>query len=271
LRYFPDDPDGVEAAITDVAEGLARFGHQDQFEQIVLWDVDLGREESDRFIPLFGRGERYTQRDGRRELTKVIDAPDIGKPGCSFGLYEKQLDHQFMFGLAEVPPLRDGSRLLVTLRRNSLFPAMAVLGENGKIVRRTSSPTGWPEDTYAAADITRYEEGQLEDFFDADAEYVPAVAGKEFLHAPLVRKLRLGDHVELSAVKAGNELVRRTIRGVVTRIRPIGTGDRLEEMATWEVPDYEFELRTAAGTLKVETRSGCIRLAPKPHAELLQY
>ena len=265
LRYFPDDEDGVEAAITDVAEGLARYGQRDSFQRIVLWDVELGREESAEFVRIFERGQPFERRNGEAEIATTVAAPDIGKPGCSFGVYEFQLDRQFMFGLAEVPELEPGSRLLVKLSRDSLFPVLAIIGPDGHVVRRSQSPTGWEQDIYVAADIRSYRENELEDFFEADAEYVPAVRPDRFEHAPLVRRLRVDDHVDWSAMRVtGGTLKQRSGSGVIERIRPKGTHDSVPEMTSWNVEDFEFSIKTGLGTMKLESCNGCLRLTPKP-------
>jgi hypothetical protein len=264
LHYYANERQGVEAAITDVAEGLARFGVQKEFRQIVLWDIELGREESAGFVRLFDQGAPFELNGGRYELVREVEAPDIGRPGCSFGLYERQLDRQFMFGLAEVPKLEAGCRLWVKIRPDALFPVLCAVGPDGTTIERLSSPTGWPQDRYAEANLEEYEEPVLDELFEQDAEYVPLVGQEKFMHAPLVRRLRVDDYVEWSAVVSRNEGLKSSRgAGQITAIHKKGEGD-VDEMDTWNVADFRFTVKTYKHTTaRVDTRNGCIRLAPQ--------
>ena len=262
LRYFPDDQEGVEKAITDVAEGLAEVGQQDHFEHVVLWDVELGREGSGDFTLLFERGTTYEIADGHHQLETTIEVTDAGSDGCCLGIYENQLDRRFVFGLADVPGLEQGSQLRLRLGRDSMLPVLAVLDCDGRVVGRTESPTGWETDIHVAADVSQHPPPQLEDFFHQDAEYVPTVRHDRFRHAPLVRRLRVGDSVEWSRRMIGGELAHTRGLGRIERIRPIGEDEPVEEMTSWDVARFEFTIKTKLGELKLESRNGFLRLAP---------
>lgn len=121
LRYFPDDAGGVEAAITDVSEGLAQYGEGNSHFSASFLGTSVSDGKRTGTFCIIERGEQYTEQDGHMEIARKVEAPDIGRPGCSFGIYEKQLDYQFTFGLAEVPALPEGSRLVVSIRPDSLF------------------------------------------------------------------------------------------------------------------------------------------------------
>lgn len=265
LRYFPDDSEGVESAITDVSEGLALYGHQQSLRRIVPWDICVGREEADEFFEVVPRGELFSDGNGGVEIVKTVEAPDYGRPGCSFGVYEKQLDYQFTFGLAEVPALPDGSKLTIKVRADSLFPALRVEGPDGKAIARPESPSGWDQDLIVESDFSEYPENVLEDFFEEDGEYVPQVSPGKYQHAPLVRRLRVGDYVDLSGLvdTSTGKLRSASKSGYVEKIRRIDEDDALEEMDTWNVEHFEFKIRTKLGEMRVETRNGCIRLSPK--------
>ena len=270
LRYFPDDAGGVEAAITDVSEGLAQYGRQQSLQRIVPWDICVGREEDGDFFGIIERGEQYTEQDGHMEIARKVEAPDIGRPGCSFGIYEKQLDYQFTFGLAEVPALPEGSRLVVSIRPDSLFPALRIEGPDGHVITRPKSPSGWEQDLKVDADFVKYPENVLEDFFEEDGEYVPQVGPEKFQHAPLVRKLRVGDYVDVSGTvgsSPGRGLNKISRSGYIERIRRLGEDGGMDEMDGWNVEEFEFQINTGRSVMKVETRNGCIRLSPKkwPH------
>lgn len=263
FRYFPDDPAGVEAAITDVSEGLALYGRQQSLQRIVPWDICVAREEADKFVRVVERGEPFLNGDGHIEVEKTVEAPDLGRPGCSFGIYEHQLDYQFMFGLAEVPPLPDGSSLTVKVRSDALFPALRIQGPDGRVISRSESPSGWPQDLRVDSDFLGYPENVLEDFFEEDGEYVPQVNSTKFQHAPLVRRLRVGDYVDLSGVVRNGQLEPRSKSGYIRHIRRIGESESLAEMNDWNVEMFEFGIKTERGEMRVETKNGCIRLSPK--------
>ncbi len=266
LRYFPDDAEGVEAAITDVSEGLAQYGRQQSLQRIIPWDICVGREEDGEFLSIIERGERFEHKNGRPEIFRKIDAPDIGRPGCSFGIYEKQLDYQFTFGLAEVPALPDGSTLTVKIRPDALFPALRIEDPEGQVITRPETPSGWPQDLKVDADFAEYPENVLEDFFEEDGEYVPQLRPEKFQHAPLVRKLRVGDYVDLSGTIGSSpdgNLSQVAKSGYIEGIRRIGEDDGIEEMSSWNVEEFEFTIDTGRSVMKVETRNGCIRLSPK--------
>lgn len=252
LRYFPDDRGGVESAITDVADGLALYGQQQSFQRVVLWDVELAQGGAGGFVRLFDRGKDYDLKNGVPELTTLVAAGGNGTSGKTcFGIYENQLDRRFMFGLAEVPALREGDRLGIRLRPDSLFPAVGVLTTDGR-----AGKTG---------DVSAYSEGRLEDFIEADAEYAPLVTSDQFEASPLVRKLRCGDYIEWSRLIVAGKLTERSGRGRIEKIRPIGETEGVAEMTSWNTAIYEFTVKTGAGTLKLESANGFVRLSPRPY------
>jgi actin-like ATPase involved in cell morphogenesis len=267
LRYFPDDTRGVEKAITDVAEGLARYGQQSSLQPVVLWDVKLGTEGSGEFQTVFARGTEFKQRNGDYELVAKVALPDCENDYRCVGLYEDQLGPTFMFGVADVPS-KPGSKALVRLRRGALFPTVAVLSSSGKVLGRGSSLARWDTDAVAAADVSKLGAGEAEAFLEEDAEYLPANRHSDFVAAPLVRLLCVGDHVEWCRRIKGGELVSSYGRGEIEQIRLIGGDVRsLPEMSGWDLGAHEFKVKTESktgGTLTFQTRNGYMRLAPRP-------
>ena len=165
-----------------------------------------------------------------------------------------------------MPALQAGSILKVKVRPDSLFPALRIEGPNGQVIRRTESPSGWDQDLKVDSDFADYPENVLEDFFEEDGEYVPQVGPERFQHAPLVRKLRVGDYVDLSGTTSsasGADLQSTSKSGYIEQIRRIGEDNGMSEMDSWNVEEFEFTIKTSSGTMKAETRNGCIRLSPK--------
>lgn len=261
-RYDAMDDEDVEAAVTEVAQGLVRFGLDDTLKRVTPWHVELATSEHPDFELLVPRGTPFEDdRNGRPHLRVRKKIADANRDGMSFGLYERQLELSFLFGLADVPPQEKDVTLEVELRPDEVFPRLRLLGERGAIVKRDSSPTGWPADTQVKADLMSLPPEQLEEFFESDIEYLPDTPTKNFRHAPLARRLRRDDRVEVTKEEGGKL---RQYTGTIFRIRRLGEHVELEEMDTWDVDDFEFLLRADDGGYRtVQTQYGYVRLAPK--------
>lgn len=99
---------------------------------------------------------------------------------------------------------------------------------------------------------------------------MPQVGPEKFQHAPLVRKLRVGDYVDVSGTvgsSPGRGLRIFPGSGYIERIRRLGEDGGMDEMDGWNVEEFEFQINTGRSVMKVETRNGGIRLSPKkwPH------
>lgn len=261
LHYFADDTGrggGVERAITDVARGLAAFGQQTSLDEIVLWDVLLQREGNGASSVLFERGTPLERDgDGRPELRRRIPVEPGDDGGTCFAVYEDQLDRHFVFGIADGPAIPAGSELLISIRRDALFPSLALVTDGGVL-------------THASLD--RLDDRDLERFFDQDAEYLPIAGFKHFERAPLERRLRIDDIVEwtLQLDLRTKKWDKRRHRGEVLKIRRYQTGEYLEEMDCWDLSAFQFTVKDhkRPGLVhQVETRNGYIRLAPRPDSD----
>jgi len=189
-RYDPADDGDVERAITEVAQGLVYVALDNTIEQIVHWDVQLSSSEHPDFTTVAKRGTPYGRNEeGEPELVITQDIEDLHNDGMSFGVYEHQLDYDFVFGLAEVPPQHAKTRLEIRLRPNETFPRLRLLNGAGKVVPRGPRPSGGPTDRGVEADLMALSETELEAFFRADVEYLPDARFEVFSHAPLARRL----------------------------------------------------------------------------------
>jgi molecular chaperone DnaK (HSP70) len=273
LTYDPSSKDDVERAVTEVARGLVAFGTQvaesGVFEQVVLWDMSMSLAPQRGMSVLIPRGTPY-HRNGDRALKLTVNAPLPARPGegSSVGLYEDQLDQRFVFGLCDLPPVPPGARLEITLRPEQLAPRMRLIGRDGNPVAPEASSKGWATLAAVEADLMAADEKLLCAYFDEDAEYLPIAGYKHFESTPLVRKLRVGDLVEW-ARDADAEGPRRSIvrlRGVLRRIRHIGSGEYVDEMRTWCLEDHVFDLVEEGKTAiyGLPGRTGSLRLSPRP-------
>ena len=271
LRYDPADTErggAVEQAITDVSRGLARFGTEQSLEQIVLWDVAVRGAGDTDFQVVIPRGTKYEiAKDGRPEVRVPVPAP-AGVEGVNcYGLYEKQLNYRYLFGIVDVPGPPEGAKLEIQLRRDSLFPALAVQGPGGRVLRRDLD-SGWPDDARTRADVERLQDGYLVEFFEEDAEYLPDVGFRHFERVPLIRPLRVDDYVEWTLFRRSliDDFEHTRRRGTITRIQRCEDREELQEMDSWDVRDFVFHIRDADRTRSYELRTcnGAIRLAPRP-------
>jgi hypothetical protein len=276
LRYDPTDRGGVESAITEVAKGLVHFGDrvaaQGFFEQIALWDVDLSIGGRRGLRRVLHRGTPY-QRDvaGSPELQLNVPLDPLPGQGTSLGLYENQLGPRFMFGLSDLPPLPEGTKLQVVLRPEALLPAMRVVGPDGRVLLREIRDPRRKSEWLAEADVPAMGEERLVRYFEEDADYHPINGYNAFESSPLVRRLRVGDLVEwcvdTDGAGPGRSLAR--VSGELTRIRNIATGGYVQEMASMELSDYVFSItdRKTATTFPRRGEAGALRLSPRPWKE----
>lgn len=263
-RYDPHDDDDVQSAITEVAQGLVRFGMDDTLGRVAHWDVELSTSEHPEFQVIVPQGTPFDRdADGRPSLVRTVSVDDANRDGMSFGLYERQLDRTFTFGLAEVPPQPDPVVLEVTLRPEALFPTLRLLSSSdGSVLRREISPTGWPSDKIVAADLGSLGEDQLIEFFENDVEYIPDCRFARFEHAPLCRRLKVEDYVEWTAASRGG-IVRR--RGEIQRILRRSDHESVTEMDDWDLRLFRFHVRSPDFVMyPLQVGHGYIRLAPKP-------
>jgi hypothetical protein len=262
-RYDPGDDGDVERAITEVAQGLVYVALDNTIEQIVHWDVELSSSEHPDFITVARRGTPYGRTaDGEPELVITEDIEDRHNDGMSFGIYEHQLDHDFVFGLAEVPPQHAKTRLEIRLRPNETFPRLRLLNGDGKVVPRGIRPSGGPADRGVEADLIALSETELEAFFRADVEYLPDARFERFSHAPLARRLKVDDVVEWTLLSEKGNLLRR--RGTVTRVVRRDDYADIREMDSWDLDEFELHIKAAgARTYRLRPSHGYIRLAPK--------
>ena len=232
LAYDPHEVapgGGVELAITDVAQGLSRFARQDTLEQIILWDVSVRAGSRAGFQQVIPRGTPYVADEEGRPSVSLTMKIDCGSQQWSgVGLYEDQLDRRYLFGLADVPPLPEGARMEVTLRRDAAFPALVVYDSQGRRLTREGLRLGWAEDSTVQADLEQNSAERLLDFMYEDAEFMPDCGFRFFESAPLTRKLRVNDYVEWR--RAEEQVTRR--RGTVRTDRPHGRrcGPRRDEL-----------------------------------------
>jgi hypothetical protein len=261
-RYDPTDPRDVELAITEVAQGLVQHAQTNTLEHVVHWDVDLLTSEGDDFVQVAARGERFDRdADGRPVLIKSFPIDDANRDGISIGLYESQLDRDFIFGVADIPRQEGPISLEVSLRPDALFPRLVVRDASGNVLARPNAQTGWDADDSVVADLDELPSGHLEDFFDSDVEYLPDSRFDHFEHAPLCRRLKKDDYVEWTQLVDGR--LRRE-RGVISRITYRGEHADLEEMHSWDLREYRFMINTGAATHpNVRPKHGYIRLATR--------
>jgi hypothetical protein len=262
-RYDPADDGDVERAITEVAQGLVHVALDDTVQQIVHWDMELSTSEHPEFVTIAPRGTRYGRGDDSEpELVIHHDIEDTNRDGMSFGLYEHQLDHDFVFGLAEVPPQRKPSRLEVRLRPNEVFPRLRLLDAEGRVIDRRTGPSSDAYAPTAEADLMALDENELDLFFSADVEYLPDVRFDDFTHAPLSRRLKVDDLVEWTVLRENGRLLRR--RGTIARVLRRDDYANLGEMDSWDLRRFEFHIKTDAATrFRVRPDHGYIRLAVK--------
>ena len=270
LNYDPRETArgaGVEQAITDVARGLAAFGQQDTLEQIALWDVLWAGDGDASSRVIFPRGTPYqTGRDGIPELRTQV--PLASADGAGFvGLYEDQLARRYLFGIADAPPLPEGAHLDVCVRRNTLFPTLAIRDASGSPLTRPPHRRMRREDGVVQADLDELSPDYLEWFFDQDAEYLPVAGFVDFKAAPLVRPLRVGDFAESTAEinMATGAWISKHRRGTIKRI--IGLNGVVDEMDSWDVSEFLFEISDPdrpGHIWRIKTCNGRIRLAPRP-------
>lgn len=265
--YDPTDEGDVERAMTEIAQGLAYLGGDDDMQRLVMWDVELLNSEGKRFEPVARRGDQYgTGSDGRPELRRQIEITDPNGDGMAIGLWEAQLDKRFfLFGLADVPPIEGTATLDVVLRPEALYPRVTLTDEDGNSVERPEVVTGWEADRVVAADIHQLSEGQLQDFFEQDeVDYLPMTGFRHFRHAPLTRIVGIGDRVEwadLSTTRPGQ--VRRRRAGEIIAIRRIGSHAPLEELQDFDLHEHELTIRLdhGGGRIKVTQPYGTMRIS----------
>lgn len=262
-RYDPADDGDVERAITEVAQGLVRVALDDTIEQVVHWDVELLTSEHPHFVTIAPRGTPYGRgEDGEPELAVHHDIDDVNRDGMSFGLYEHQLDHDFVFGLAEIPPQSAPTRLEIRLRPNEVFPRLRLLDQHDRVVPRGGRATGTAADIRVEADLMALDERALEGFFNADVEYLPDVRFAEFTHAPLSRRLKAGDVVEWTVLSLKGNLIRRS--GTIAHVLRRYDYEDVGEMDSWDLREFAFDVKAAgATTFRLRPDHGYIRLAPK--------
>lgn len=260
--YDAADPRDVEQAITEVAQGLVRHAQANTLQHVVHWDMELLTSEGPEFVTVAERGEPYGRdEEGRPELVKTCQVHDANRDGMSIGLYEHQLDRDFVFGIADVPPQHGPVSLRISLRPDAVFPKLEVLDEKGTVVRRNDVKTGWEADRVVAADLDSLPAGQLEDFFDCDVEYLPDARFPNFQHAPLARRLRKDDYIEWTEQRSG-EL--RPNRGMIQRITRRGEHEDLDEMTSWDLREFRFVVNTKPGEVwEIQPDHGYVRLAPR--------
>jgi actin-like ATPase involved in cell morphogenesis len=261
-RYDPADAGDIELAITEVAQGLMRVGLDDTIEQIVHWDVELSTSEHPEFVMIAPRGTAYQRgADGEPELVVRYPIEDANRDGMSFGLYEHQLEHDFVFGLAEVPPQRQPTELEIRLRPNEVFPRLRLLDEHGSVLPRRGA-SGTIADVQVEADLLALGEADLVEFFNKDVEYLPDVRFDDFTHAPLCRRLKVDDVIEWTAPDAKGRLLRR--RGIIARVVRRDDYADIREMDSWDLRDFEFHVKSAgAVSYRARPPHGYVRLAPR--------
>jgi actin-like ATPase involved in cell morphogenesis len=274
-RYDPSDEGDIERAITEVAQGLVHVARDDTIEQIVHWDLTLSTSEHPEFVTVAPRGTPYARGDdGEPELLVYHDIDDTNRDGMSFGIYEHQLDQEFVFGLAEVPRQDQPARLEMRFRPNEVFPRLRLLNADGTPIRR-GKRAGPRCDIFAEADLMALDEGYLEEFFAIDLEYLPDVHFTRFTHAPLSRLLKEDDLVEVTIPSGNGQLTR--CRGAIARVVRRNDGADIKEMNSWNLRDFEFDItvmvfQSPTGrrmtskhgrTFRVRADHGYIRLAPK--------
>lgn len=263
--YDPADPRDVEQAITEVAQGLVRHAQANTLEHVVHWDIELLTSEGPGFVTVAERGEPYGRDlDGRPELVKTWQVDDANRDGMAIGVYERKLDRDFVFGIADVPPQYGPVSLRISLRPDAVFPKLEVLDEKGELVHRAEARTGWAADRMVAADLDALPQGQLKSFFDSDVEYLPDARFSSFEHAPLARRLRKDDYIEWTEQRTGTL---RANRGVIQRIMRRGDHEDLNEMTSWDLREFRFIVSTTPAQVQtIEPDYGYVRLAPRPPA-----
>ena len=244
----PIAPDGVEAAITDVARGLVSFAEEveDAFEQVVLWDVDLLTSDTDGFRRLVERGTPFARgKDGRLEVRRIVPlAPSREK--TSLGIFEDQLGHRFVSGLANVERHPAGASLELILRPEAAVPGLRVMDKTGRKL--------------ADGEIqTAFSEQDLNEWFEQDVGALPLVNSADLRSVPLDRLLHVGDVVE------GVDVDGRSFHGEVKRMRHIPSAERYEAMPDFDcLPDVRFEIAPRVAEIRrMQVRYGGIRLAQK--------
>ena len=273
LSYDPRSRDDCEHAMTDVARGLVAFAEdvspQYLMEQVVLWDVELSLGGGDEFMPVVRRGEAYEQDEaGQLRLVRHVPLPPTPGEGTSIGLYERQIDHRYLFGIADVPPLPEGGTLEIELLPQQMTPILRVLNHDGQVIQRDHELGDWESDRAVIADLQALaEDHELREYFEHDAEYLPARGHKHFECSPLIRRLRVGDLVEWARDRDGAGPGRKIerYRGEIMRIRDRDPWDDVPEMKDFDIGRYDFLVSNGRGTMRwLRGRHGALRLAAKP-------
>ncbi|MCE7888661.1 MAG: Hsp70 family protein [Sorangiineae bacterium PRO1] len=272
LTYDPRSRNDAESAITEVARGLVAFADEVSaertLEHVVLWDIDATMGGRSRFRRVVERGEPYAlDEQGRPRLVKRVDVPPNPGQGTSFGLYEHQLGHRYLFGMAEVPPLDDGGVLEIELRPDQITPALRLFDHEGELMKREPCRGTWDSELLTVADLLELpEEAELGEYFESDAEYLPVRGFARFERTPLVRRIRVGDLVEWAIDVDGSGPARdiRRYRGEVRQIWH--QGDAVEEMQSLVLEDHRFRVvpTDTAQSRMVEVATGDMRLAARP-------
>jgi actin-like ATPase involved in cell morphogenesis len=262
-RYDPADDGDIELAITEVAQGLVRVALDDTIEQVVHWDVELSTSERPEFVTIAPRGTAYERGDdGEPELVVRHPIDDANRDGMSFGLYEHQLDHDFVFGLAEVPPQHRPTELEIRLRPNEIFPRLRLLDQEGSVLPRSGRSTGTAAEIQIEADLLALDEEDLDEFFNKDVEYLPDERFEKFTHAPLSRRLKVDDVIEWTVSNDRGGLLR--LRGTIFRVVRRDDYADIGEMDSWDLREFEFHVKSpGAVSYRVRPNHGYVRLAPK--------
>lgn len=272
LAYDPTSADDTEVAITEVARGLCAFAQavsdEQSLQQVVLWDVDLVASGAGDMLRVAQRGEAYgTSRDGSPRLTRRVRVPSRRGQGTSFGLYENQLGHRYLFGLAEAPALPEGASLEVEFRPDRITPVLRLLDSRGAVMERDTVIGGcWPSEAHTDADLLALnDEKELDEYFDRDALYLPARGFRRFECSPLVRPLREQDLVEW-AIDPDGDGPRRDVRRYRGQVLEIyHQGERVSEMASLMLVEHRFRiLRENGAVVLLEPEAGQLRLAARP-------
>lgn len=273
LKYDPTSRADTESAITEVARGMVAFADEVSaerlLEHVVLWDIDATMGGRSNFRRIASRGEPYElDSEGRPHLVKRLDVPPNPGEGTSFGLYEQQLHHRYLFGMAEVPPLPAGTVLEIELRPDQVTPAMRLLDGDGRVVKRPHAAGSWDSEDEVVADLLKLpEEEELGEYFESDAEYLPVRGYRNFECSPLVRPIRVGDLVEWAKDADGSGPGRdiRRWRGTVRAIWY--QGDPVSEMQSLVLEDHRFRIAcddAARTSRQAQVRAGEMRLAARP-------
>lgn len=273
LSYDPASRLDSEQAITDVALGLVSFAQevapQRMLEQVVLWDVELSIGGGTGMLPVARRGEPYEHdAAGQLRLHRRVEIPPTPGEGTSFGLYQRQLDHRYLFGIADVPPLPAGGVLEVELLPQQATPRLRVVDHEGRTLEREFRLGDWESETTVEADLQALaEDRELREYFQHDAEYLPARGFNHFECSPLIRRLRVGDLVEWArdtdGAGPGRSIER--FRGTIQKILDRDPWEEVEEMSSLDLDRHRFWIADGQAKIRrIDGRAGSLRLAAKP-------